>query len=318
MISWKTVILVIAAFLLAFSEVSCQTAQLGTKEEVGIGSIKFYTPPYVAFPWVEVEVYPTKHTVPGKVYHVQLNSSIGPVDSKTVSWSRLPPEYPSKGYITLRFEDGLSFLLDYINRESQKPVSERVPLTFTASVGRQVQSERTSVPTTVATTKRGVEVLRPNGPGSETSVDTAYPSWGSHWEKVSESVPDEDDTYVENKNGPVGSLQRDLYTVRKHSSSSGTIDKLIVIVRTKSNIPSENALLISIRTHGVVFDYDKSLDALSVWANISQEMAVNPYTRTAWTWDDINNLEIGVALGGSIYGPDWSRCTQLYAEVYYH
>jgi len=161
------------------------------------------------------------------------------------------------------------------------------------------------------------EVLRPNEAGSETSIDTQYPSSGSHYDKVDETTADGDSTYVENKNGAVYSFQRDLYHIGDHSEGSGTINKITITARTKFNAPAASTLKISIKTHGVVYDYDKTGQAQSVWHDISHELTLNPYTEVAWTWDEIDALEAGISLGGSEYSPDWSRCTQVYVEVEY-
>ena len=159
------------------------------------------------------------------------------------------------------------------------------------------------------------ETLRPNGSGSETSIDTQYPSSGSHWDKVDEASPDEDSTYVENKNGAVYSYQRDLYAIQDHLVGSGNINKVTITARQKHNSPSGSGLKISLKTHGAVYDYDYTAYTQSVWHDISHEMTVNPYTGVAWTWAEIDALEAGVSLGGSTYSPDWSRVTQVYVVV---
>jgi hypothetical protein len=55
----------------------------------------------------------------------------------------------------------------------------------------------------------------------------------------------------------------------------------------------------------------------SSYANVySQEYQTNPYTGEAWTWTEINNMEIGVGLKGFMVA-DEGRVTQLWAEVNY-
>ena len=158
------------------------------------------------------------------------------------------------------------------------------------------------------------EILRPDGPGSETSIDSQYPSSGAHWDKLDETTPDEDSTYVENLNGSPGVLQRDLYSIQNHSTGTGTISKIRITARCKFNAPYP-CLSLSLKTHGTVYDYNQLCG--SVWSDISQEFTANPFTGVAWTWSEIDELEAGLELGGSTYAPDWSRCTQLYVTVYY-
>ena len=47
----------------------------------------------------------------------------------------------------------------------------------------------------------------------------------------------------------------------------------------------------------------------------SEQWDTNPYTGSAWTWEEIDALEIGVALRSD--GFNWANCTQTYAEVDY-
>ncbi|MHA2096193.1 MAG: DUF2341 domain-containing protein, partial [Candidatus Hodarchaeales archaeon] len=55
----------------------------------------------------------------------------------------------------------------------------------------------------------------------------------------------------------------------------------------------------------------------SSYANVySQEYLTNPYTGEAWTWTEINDMEIGVGLKGFMVA-DEGRVTQLWAEVNY-
>jgi len=142
-----------------------------------------------------------------------------------------------------------------------------------------------------------IEVLRPNGAGSETSITYQYPDSGSHWDKVDEEIPD-DSTYV--NAGYSDTWQRDLYALPAHTGS-GTINSVTVYARLKSDATG-NYGKISIRTNGVT--YDTSAYALnSSWATKSNEWTTNPQTGAAWTWDEIDALEAGISLYGESGGP---------------
>jgi len=158
------------------------------------------------------------------------------------------------------------------------------------------------------------EVLRPNGPGSETSIDYQYPAASEHWDKVDEAVPDEDGSWVYNTFAYVGYLERDLYAVQDHSIGSGNIGAVSIWARTRFNAPPPSPT-ISLKTHGHVYDYP--FEGYSFWRDSSREIAVNPYTGAAWTWAEVDSLEAGVSLQGSEYGPDWSMLTQLWVAVEY-
>ncbi|MBA7678007.1 hypothetical protein ES703_86274 [subsurface metagenome] len=155
-------------------------------------------------------------------------------------------------------------------------------------------------------------ILRPNDAGSETSIDKQFPAADQHWDKVAEVIPDEDATYVENKSGPAGGWQRDLYSLPTPSPHSENINFITVYILTKHNVSKTKAV---IRTHGTTYE-GAEVDA-GAWVKWLEQWVNNPFTGSPWTWDEINDLEIGVALSGSTATPDWSRCTQVYVEINY-
>jgi len=155
------------------------------------------------------------------------------------------------------------------------------------------------------------EILRPIGPGSLTEIDTQYPTSGEHWDKVDEAYPDEETTYVENKNGAAGVYQTDLYDIAA-PSASGTIKSVSVYMLTKHNASAAKAV---IKTHGTV--YESSEGGGPAWQRRKYKWTTNPFTGLPWTWEEVADMEAGVALKGSTASPDWSRGTQLYVEVDY-
>jgi uncharacterized protein (DUF362 family) len=159
----------------------------------------------------------------------------------------------------------------------------------------------------------GIEALRPDGPGSETSIDYQYPSSGAHWDKVDDVIPDDDSTYIQNKNGAEWTWQQDLFSTQDHSAGNGNILGVTVYIRNKLNASQTKAC---IRTHDMNYDSGE-IGYGSPWSTKHYTWSNNPYTGNAWTWQEIDDLEIGVALRGSTAGPDWAHCTQVYAEVEY-
>ena len=151
------------------------------------------------------------------------------------------------------------------------------------------------------------ETLRPNAAGDET--EWSYCTGGAHWEAVDEETPDELTTKIYTWTPP----QRDLFNIPNHSEGSGTINKVTVFWRCKSNTTDGNYDKASIKTHGIVYDGDAK-HLTSDWQNFSQEWTVNPYTSSAWTWDEIDALQIGVKADS---GQNWHYCTQVWVEVDY-
>jgi len=84
------------------------------------------------------------------------------------------------------------------------------------------------------------EILRPDGVGSETAIDTQYPVTGAHWDKVDDVIPDHSigtgdsltkvgSTCVYQTTPDLGP-KRDLCNLPAHSIGSGIIDQIEVFV----------------------------------------------------------------------------------------
>lgn len=159
--------------------------------------------------------------------------------------------------------------------------------------------------------------LRPNGNGSETAITHQEPDAGSHYEKVDEAVADDDTTYVWHQTAGASAWKRDLYALPA-SGGSGTISQIEIFFCVREGTVREgNNAKPSLRTHGSTTDGNaKFCD--NTWRSYSQVWTENPYTGEAWTWPEIDALEIGVSLfacGGADNRQAW--CTQVYVEVTY-
>lgn len=154
------------------------------------------------------------------------------------------------------------------------------------------------------------ETLRPNAAGDETSISFQYPTSTYHWDKVDEATADEASTYVYTNSI---SGQRDLYNLPAHSGS-GTINSITVYVRCATSV-GYGYLYVAMRTGGTT--YQGSIETADTsWANFSKQWTQNPDTETAWTWDDIDALQIGVKLyiDNVAY---INRCTQVWVVIDY-
>jgi len=169
------------------------------------------------------------------------------------------------------------------------------------------------------------ETLRPNAAGDEANIASQSPSSGAHWDKVDEAASDNLSTYVYTS---ATDYERDLYNVPDHSEGSGTISAITVYARcywSGSASPNQASIKIAIKSGtgtGAPDTVDEgdaeTLAALQVWENFSGEWTTNPATSSAWTWDEIDKLQIGIALRESfVGGPANTCCTQLYVEVEY-
>lgn len=157
-----------------------------------------------------------------------------------------------------------------------------------------------------------VETLRPNGAGSETSIQDVSGA-ATHWEAVDEVVADNTTTNVWQSAVTTG--VRDLYALSNHSIN-GTIRELIVSMRVHPGGTSANGYFkSSLKTHGAIYDgIQRRTQYLYDWVTFWESWETNPYTGKAWTWEEVDNLEAGLVMIVP-YGTGYARCTQLYVQI---
>jgi PKD repeat protein len=177
--------------------------------------------------------------------------------------------------------------------------------------------------TSVAARDEQVEILRPNGAGSVTNILGQQPCLGEHWDKVAEVNADDDGSYVWVYQAHEG---QDLYSL-SNPSGTGVITKVRIYVRGKTDYIGSIKTLI--KTHGTSY-YDPLMvlpfeyndwPLTTNYETYHTEYTQNPYTGSAWTWDEIETLEAGVFLFvlspvPTPGGPE-SQCTQVYVQVCY-
>lgn len=171
--------------------------------------------------------------------------------------------------------------------------------------------------------RNDVETLRPNAAGDECNLGEGYEdaTCPNHYQNVDEESPDEDATYVKSDSTD---YHRDLYNLDNSGVADGDINKITVYARLKKYggiAPSRTIAKIAIKSgtgSGSPDTVDESAEITitTSWTNYSQEWSTNPATSSAWTWDEIDNLQAGVAL--KKYGTgEYGWCTQVYVEVDY-
>lgn len=153
----------------------------------------------------------------------------------------------------------------------------------------------------------GTETLRPNAVGDVTQCGL-YDS--ANWQAVCDVSSDGDATYVWSDAGGY-----DLYNLPNHTTGNGTINHVKVYAHCKYYPTSGCYVRTKIKTGGT--EYQGDLTALTAaYAYYSTQYNINPKTGVAWTWDDIDALQIGVYLiGDEEVTAGW--CTQVYVEIDY-
>ena len=144
--------------------------------------------------------------------------------------------------------------------------------------------------------------LHPNGAGSLTQC-SQYPDSGANWDKVAEVNADDDSTYVYIT---TSNARKDAYSLEDSGMSVGTINSVTLYYRGNSGYFRGE-----IRVNGT--DYFDAYKSATNWTTYSKTWTTNPNNSLAWTWTDIDNMEIGIKI--SIYAN--TKVTQVYLEVDY-
>ncbi len=160
------------------------------------------------------------------------------------------------------------------------------------------------------------EILRPNAAGDSTQL-TKYPDSGANWDKVDEAVADDDTTYVK---AVSTSYLRDLYNLPAHSVGSGTINSITIYFCIATALSNKTAYAKPSQKSGttVTDGTEVSKTGVTTYETFSQTYTTNPATGAAYTWDEIDALQIGLQLKiSSTAGSSAAKCTQVYVEVDY-
>jgi hypothetical protein len=163
------------------------------------------------------------------------------------------------------------------------------------------------------------EILRPNAAGDETNL-TKSGSGGDNYDRIDETSPDGDATYV--ASGDADYI-RDLYNLDDSGVGAGNINKVTVYARCRSSgTISWASLKICIKSgtgdgapDTVSEGSEITLNGMS-YEGYSNEWSTNPATGLAWTWDEIDKLQAGLSGKRPFYAQS-TLCTQFYVEVDY-
>ncbi len=159
------------------------------------------------------------------------------------------------------------------------------------------------------------ETLRPDAAGDETNIASQLPDSGAHWDKVADETPDGDSTYVYTSNSD---WQEDLYNIADHSTGVSTINYVKVYMECRADAsPTQTSIYAHIKTNEA--EYNGSEETVTTsYATYSYQWDYNPQTEEAWTWDEIDALQIGVGLREPEPTSEQNtNCTQVYVEVNY-
>lgn len=149
----------------------------------------------------------------------------------------------------------------------------------------------------------GIETLRPNGTGSLAELTT---NCSNNWQCVDEAVSDDDGTY---NRGQGNSWKYDLYAVENHTTGSGTIDSVKIFIHTDGN-NNNKYVKTEIKTNGSSY-LGAQIAPPNNYQTYSTTYINNPQSSSAWTWSEIDAIEIGPRIRRT------ARVTQIWIEIYY-
>ncbi len=159
--------------------------------------------------------------------------------------------------------------------------------------------------------------LRPNAAGSTTECSRSG-SGGANWDRVDDTTADEGATYVYGTSET--NRQTDTYNIADQSLS-GTISNVRIYIRALETVSRTDVYAwTAIRIGTGSIQYGAQIDTTTSWANYYTNYA----TKTgnlgsgAWSWTDINSLQIGVGLQSNFGSSNrYAECTQVWVEITY-
>lgn len=155
-----------------------------------------------------------------------------------------------------------------------------------------------------------IETLRPIANGTFQEHNYQCPAEGEHYDKVNEVVADDDETYI--KAHQTYSALTDTFVISKPQQGNGVINGVTVYGRFRNGAAQYGYQSVVVYTHGEVYPHEWYRLPLGLWITQGHSWDINPYTGEPWTWEEIDNLEIGV-----IDKHHGTCCTQVYADVDY-
>lgn len=151
------------------------------------------------------------------------------------------------------------------------------------------------------------EILVPSGSGSVTELTAS--GCIANWQCVDDAVPDENGSYVWSSS-TVSAL--DLYQTGDPVDTNCRIVSVTIHFRARKFVRDSYARAI-LRIQGTLFEgAEETLTA--DFSDYNAQWTMNPSTGSAWTWQEITDIEIGVGLRAS----RWThppRCTRVWLEV---
>jgi flagellin-like protein len=207
---------------------------------------------------------------------------------------------PNSKLFTVPQSDSYFFLTQYSGDANNDPVGNNIPEEFVAWPLSQTI------------------LLRPNADTTDRDLQTTGATSGYHYTCVDDVAQDGAATYVSTASGHDNFWTDDVYEFQ-NPAHTGTVAYITINGVARTTVSSGGYMQLAMTTHGQEFDGSANPGIgnplTSSWLEYTAVWKTNPYTGVAWTWAEIDALQIGVSLYCATTGG--AQCTQVYIQIYY-
>jgi len=154
-----------------------------------------------------------------------------------------------------------------------------------------------------------VKILRPVADGEVSAFIIKYPLQGYFFEKVDEEIYDES-TYLYTQSA---NFERCLFVLP--DGGEGKINSVSLNAYCRSSAPPTGIWARPvIKTHSTIYTgYARSVGFS--YELVSEVWTTNPYTGDRWTWDEMDDIQVGIDLAVNLGVKYSAIVTQLWVEV---
>jgi hypothetical protein len=162
---------------------------------------------------------------------------------------------------------------------------------------------------------QNMENLLPVAAGDQTEFNTQYPDTGANYDKVSDISAKDSDTYISTAGS--NPWQTDLFTLSPFNGMSGLakISNVTISLRVSSGGDDKVDLMAVLKTNGQVYASSSLPIKGADFVDVQWVCPINPNSGKAWTYNDINTLQVGLTAKGHDKNP--LVCTSFYVTVGY-
>ena len=156
------------------------------------------------------------------------------------------------------------------------------------------------------------ETLRPDGAGDDTNIANVSGA-ATHWQAVSDAS-DASRVYQ-----GTTTYQRDLYTLADSGNTTTSINSATIYFRIAIQVDQMVLATPHFKIGGVLYTGTEQTDSTgnTNFVTKSQVYNTSPATSAAWTWNEINNMQVGVSIKTSNIA-DFAYCSDVWVIVSYN